>query len=149
MKYLAPKGAGMWRMESLCAYATHGRGMNIRGIRADLLQALLSLGEHWHPHEFAALLREEDEVIAELDLLPGTVGGERHATMHLDMMPLDTHVAGSAHSHPNGVLRPSPADLRFFPRAGRYHVIVGHPYTEDDWRCFRSDGVEWSLEVIA
>ncbi len=122
--------------------------MNIRGIRDDLLHALLTLGQQWHPREFAAVLREEDGVIGELDLLPGTVGGEGHATMHLDMMPLDTHVAGSAHSHPNGLLRPSSADLRFFPRAGRYHVIVGYPYSRQDWRCFRTNGEVYNLEVI-
>lgn len=101
-----------------------------------------------HPQEFAALLRERDGLIEEVDLLPGTLGGERHATMHLDMMPLDTHIAGSAHSHPNGVLRPSHADLTFFPRAGRYHIIVAYPYRTDTWRCFLTDGSIYHLEVL-
>jgi len=65
------------------------------------------------------------------------------------MMPLDTHVAGSAHSHPNGVLSPSQADLSFFPRTGRYHLIVGYPYSRDSWRCFRTDGRPGGLEVVA
>lgn len=122
--------------------------MMIRGIRGDLLYALLTMGANWHPDEFAALLKEEDGVITELDLLPGTIGGRGHTTMHLDMMPLDTHLAGSAHSHPNGLLHPSSADLTFFPRAGRYHLIVGYPYRHQDWRCFTANGNEVVLEVI-
>jgi proteasome lid subunit RPN8/RPN11 len=122
--------------------------MRVRGIKAGVIQALCEMGQYAHPHEFAALLREQDGVIEEVDLLPGTIGGEGHATMHLDMMPLDTHVAGSAHSHPNGVLRPSSADLTFFPRAGRYHIIVGYPYHPDTWRCFLTDGSMHILEVL-
>ncbi len=122
--------------------------MKVQGIRVEVIQALCQMGLQAHPHEFAALLREQGGVIGEVDLLPGTLGGERHATMHLDMMPLDTHVAGSAHSHPNGVLRPSTADLNFFPRTGRYHIIVGYPYHVDNWRCFLSDGSVYHLEVL-
>jgi len=38
-------------------------------------------------------------------MVPGTITGEDSASVFFDMMPLDTHLAGSAHSHPNGVLR--------------------------------------------
>jgi len=122
--------------------------MRIRGIRRDLLTLLLQLGQEQHPNEFAGLLREHDGTIAEINLLPGTTSNEQSASLFLDMMPLDTHLAGSAHSHPNGVLFPSDADLGFFPRTGRYHVIVGFPYEEDDWRCFRADGTPVTIEVI-
>jgi proteasome lid subunit RPN8/RPN11 len=64
------------------------------------------------------------------------------------MMPLDTHLAGSVHSHPNGVIIPSDADLGFFPRTGRYHIIVGFPYEEDDWRCFSANGTPFDLGVV-
>jgi proteasome lid subunit RPN8/RPN11 len=122
--------------------------MKIRGIRRSLLALLLEIGRENHPNEFVALLREKDGIIHELDLLPGTVGGEDSASLALDMMPLDTHVAGSAHSHPNGVLMPSDADIRFFPRTGRYHLIIGFPYEGGNWRCFTSDGSSAVLEVI-
>jgi proteasome lid subunit RPN8/RPN11 len=64
------------------------------------------------------------------------------------MMPLDLHVAGSVHSHPTGVLSPSDADLSFFPRTGGYHVIVGFPYDDQNWACFRANGTRISLEVV-
>jgi len=123
--------------------------MNIRGIKKELLSLLLELGHDSHPNEFVALLRERDGVIEELDMVPGTVTGESSASVIFDMMPLDTHLAGSAHSHPNGVLRPSNADVQFFPRSGRYHLIIGYPYREGDWKCFSADGEPCRLEVVA
>ncbi len=122
--------------------------MNIRGIRQDLLTLLLQMGRESHPNEFAGLIRERDGVMEELDLLPGTIGRTGSASLFYDMMPLDTHLAGSAHSHPNGMIRPSNADIRFFPRTGRYHLIIGYPYRNNDWHCFTSDGQPCELEVI-
>jgi len=122
--------------------------MNIRGIRQDLLTLLLQMGRESHPKEFVGVIRERDGVMEELNLLPGTVGREDSASLFYDMMPLDTHVAGSAHSHPNGVISPSDADISFFPRTGRYHLIIGYPYRKNDWRCFTADGRPCDLEVI-
>lgn len=123
--------------------------MNIRGIQKDILSLLLQMGKESHPNEFVALLRETDGVLDEVNLLPGTVVREDSATLFYDMMPLDTHVAGSAHSHPNGVLLPSDADVSFFPRTGRYHLIIGYPYRKNDWQCFTADGKPCDLEVVA
>jgi len=123
--------------------------MNIRGIQKDILSLLLQMGKESHPNEFVALLRETDGVLDEVNLLPGTVVREDSATLFYDMMPLDTHVAGSAHSHPNGVLLPSDADVSFFPRTGRYHLIIGYPYRKNDWQCFTADGKPCELKVVA
>jgi proteasome lid subunit RPN8/RPN11 len=122
--------------------------MQIRGIRKDLIMLLLAVGIERHPFEYAGLLRETDGVIDELTLLPGTTSNHRSASLFLDMMPLDLHVAGSVHSHPTGVLSPSDADLSFFPRTGGYHVIVGFPYDDQSWACFRADGKRISLVVV-
>ncbi len=125
--------------------------MKIRGIARDLLLALLEsareVDREGGGREFVAALREEDGVIREFIFLPFT-STDRSATFRYDLMPLDLHVAGSAHSHPNGVLRPSGADLRFFPVLGRYHLILGPPFTETSWRCFTSDGEPCTLEVV-
>jgi proteasome lid subunit RPN8/RPN11 len=110
---------------------------------------LLELGRGSHPNEFVSLLREKNGIIEELNMVPGTITGENSASVFFDMMPLDTHLAGSAHSHPNGVLRPSDADVHFFPRAGRFHLIIGYPYRSGDWQCFSADGEPCELEVLA
>ncbi|HVN66539.1 MAG TPA: Mov34/MPN/PAD-1 family protein [Methanomicrobiales archaeon] len=125
--------------------------MKIRGIARDLLQALLEsareMDDEGEGREFVALLREEDGVIREFLFLPFTSTTES-ASLRYDLMPLDPHVAGSVHSHPTGALRPSEADLRFFPATGRYHLILGPPFTEKSWRCFTSDGKPYALEVV-
>ena len=69
--------------------------MNIHGIKKELLALLLELGHDSHPNEFVALLRERNGVIAELDMVPGTVTGESSASVFFDMMPLDTHSQGA------------------------------------------------------
>ena len=122
--------------------------MNIRGIRQDLIRLLLQMGRESHPNEFVALITEKDGIMNEVNLLPGTIAGSDSAALLYDMMPLDTHLAGSAHSHPNGVLAPSAADVGFFPRTGRFHIIIGFPYRRKDWRCFTVDGTPCDLEVI-
>jgi proteasome lid subunit RPN8/RPN11 len=122
--------------------------MNIRGIRQSLLSLLLEMGQESHPNEFVGLIREQDGIMEEFNLLPGTIGRENSASLLYDMMPLDTHLAGSAHSHPNGILQPSDADVRFFPRTGRYHLIIGFPYRKNDWRCFTADGEPCIMDVI-
>ncbi|MFA4877333.1 MAG: Mov34/MPN/PAD-1 family protein [Methanoregula sp.] len=122
--------------------------MKIRGIRQELISLLLEMGRDSHPNEFVGVLREREGVLDEIDLLPGTVGREDSASLLYDMMPLDTHVAGSAHSHPNGVLHPSNADVNFFPRTGRYHLIIGYPYEKSNWKCFTASGDPYDLEVI-
>lgn len=123
--------------------------MEIYGIKKDILSLLLVMAKDSHPNEFVALLRERDGFIDEVNMLPGTVVREDSASLFYDMMPLDTHVAGSAHSHPGGAIRPSEADLRFFPRTGKYHLIIGYPYRQNDWRCFTADGEPHNLEVVA
>lgn len=122
--------------------------MKVHGISAGLLAMLLQLGREHHPAEFVAILRERDGIIDDLDLVPGTITGSSSASFFIDMLPLDTHQVGSAHSHPNGVLLPSDADLNLFPKVGRYHIITGFPYTEDDWRCFSAGGMPVDLKVI-
>jgi proteasome lid subunit RPN8/RPN11 len=125
--------------------------MKIRGIARDLLRALLEsareMDREGEGREFVAVLREEGGVIREFAFLPFH-STQVSASLRYDLMPLDTHVAGSVHSHPNGVLRPSDADLRFFPALGRYHLILGPPFSETSWRCFTSDGQPHEMEVV-
>ncbi|MDT8273653.1 MAG: Mov34/MPN/PAD-1 family protein [Desulfomonilia bacterium] len=122
--------------------------MKIIGIRDSLLELLLRLGESSHPREFLAILLEHNGIIEEMELVPGTETRESSASFSISMLPLNPHTAGSAHSHPNGVLRPSGPDLRYFPSTGRYHLIIGPPYTRSSWRCYNSNGTPVSLEVI-
>lgn len=122
--------------------------MNIRGINQDTLRLLIRMGEESHPREFAALLTGEKGVITGINLIPGTVTGYQSASVFFDMVPLNFGVIGSAHSHPNGIISPSDADIEFFSRCGDCHIIIGYPYEEGSWRCFYPNGENRPLEVI-
>ena len=80
-------------------------------------------------------------------LAPGTKTNPVSAEFNPSYMPNELRSVGSIHSHPNGVLRPSDADLATFQR-GDVHVIVGAPYGRADWQAFDRGGEPTDLPVL-
>lgn len=113
------------------------------------LDGALACARSAYPNEFGGILRADPPgVISELLLLPGTTAGKRHANFQLYMMPIDFGVSGTVHSHPSGALFPSEADVRLFRHWGRRHLILGHPFTQGQWRAYDGNGEEIRLDVI-
>src|SRR2546425_1002939 len=79
-------------------------------IRRKTLRMILGASKDAYPNEFGAILRAEKGVITELLLIPGTIGGDRHAIFRLYNKPTDFRVVGTVHSHPSGVFHPSGQD---------------------------------------
>jgi proteasome lid subunit RPN8/RPN11 len=133
------------------------RSSKVIGIADDALQFALEASEDAHPNEYMGQLRgtdarkldldREGTVITDVLLAPGTKTNPVSAEFNPSYMPNDVNSVGSVHSHPNGVLRPSDADLATFTR-GQVHIIVGAPYGRDDWQAFDNDGQRRDLEVI-
>ncbi|MEF8776916.1 MAG: Mov34/MPN/PAD-1 family protein [Haloarculaceae archaeon] len=133
------------------------RSSEIIGIAASALEFALAASRDSHPDEYMGLLRGDDardvgldrdgSVLTEVLVIPGTESNPVSATVKTNMVPNDVRAAGSIHSHPNGVIAPSDADLAAFGR-GEIHVIIGAPYREDDWRAFDRDGEPMDLEVV-
>ncbi len=133
------------------------RSSEIIGIAADTLDFALSASEETHPNEYMGMLRGEDArdlgldrdgtVVTDVLVIPGTESNPVSATVKTNMIPNDTRGIGSIHSHPNGVLEPSDADLRTFGR-GSVHVIIGAPYRRSSWKAFDSSGESRDLEVL-
>ena len=133
------------------------RSSEILGIARETLQFALEASEETHPKEYMGLLRAEDartfdldrrgQVITDVLIIPGTTSDSSSATVRSNMIPNDLKAVGSVHSHPNGVLRPSQADLATFHK-GNVHIIIGAPYGRSDWRVFNSAGEPRSLEVL-
>jgi proteasome lid subunit RPN8/RPN11 len=86
-------------------------------------------------------------VITEVLIIPGTESSRMSALIRLYMLP-NMRVAGSAHSHPSGDLRPSEPDIIFFSRTGDYHLIVGPPFDERSWVCYDGAGKRRDLAVL-
>jgi proteasome lid subunit RPN8/RPN11 len=133
------------------------RSSEILGIAEQALEFALAASEETHPNEYMGLLRGEkastvglDEsgtVLTDVLVIPGTKSNSVSATVKTNMIPNDLRAAGSIHSHPNGVLRPSDADLATFGR-NDVHIIIGAPYGPDDWQAFDRDGEPFDLPVL-
>jgi len=119
------------------------------GIRRNTLKMILGASADMYPNEFGAILRvDEDAVIAELLLLPGTVSGRQSALFQLHMLPPDFDVVGTVHSHPSGACYPSDEDLHLWSKFGGLHLITGHPYGMENWAAFDFKGTPLKLEVV-
>lgn len=119
----------------------------VRGIARDTLHFILEASRSSEPNEFAGLLSVEEDIISDVLILPGTESSRMSALVRLYMLP-NMSVAGSAHSHPSGDLRPSEPDLIFFSRTGDYHLIVGPPFDEGSWICYDGAGKRRDLAVL-
>ena len=127
------------------------------GIAQSALDFALAASEETHPREYMGLLRgddaskfdvdEEGTLITDVLVIPGTESNAVSATVKTSMIPNDHTAAGSVHSHPNGVLRPSDEDLITFNK-GTVHVIIGYPYGDDDWQAFDRTGEPRDLPVL-
>jgi proteasome lid subunit RPN8/RPN11 len=135
------------------------RSSAVVGIAEETLTFAREAAEDSHPDEYMGLLRGEEASDLGLDLdrdgivltdvlvIPGTESNPVSATVKTNMIPNDRRAAGSVHSHPNGVLRPSDADLRTFGK-GKVHIILGAPYGRHDWQAFDREGQPRQLEVL-
>lgn len=133
------------------------RSSEILGIAESALEFALAASEEAHPNEYMGMLRGEDAtklgleesgtVLSEVIVIPGTETNPVSAEFRPIYAPNDLSTAGSVHSHPNGVLRPSAADLATFDR-NHVHIIVGAPYGRDNWRAFDRDGEPVNLPVV-
>ncbi|EMA52135.1 Mov34/MPN/PAD-1 family protein [Halococcus thailandensis] len=133
------------------------RSRELLGIAADTLEFARSAAAETHPNEYMGLLRSQpaDEldlddagsVITDVLVIPATESNPVSATVKTSLVPNDMRAAGSIHSHPNGVLRPSTEDRATFGK-GDAHIILGAPYGPDDWRAFDREGDERDLPVL-
>lgn len=133
------------------------RSSAILGIADSALDLALQASEDAHPNEYMGQLRGQDArtlgldrdgtVITDVLLAPGTRTNPKSAEFKPTYMPNDLDGVGSVHSHPNGVLSPSDADLATFTR-GKVHIIVGAPYGRTDWQAFDNEGTPIDLDVL-
>jgi len=133
------------------------RSSEILGIARETMEFALEASEATHPNEYMGFLRAEDarklgldqkgQVITDVLVIPGTKSDPMSATVQTTMVPNDIKSVGSVHSHPNGVLRPSDADLATFHK-GDIHIIIGAPYGWSNWQVFDSGGEPRSLDVL-
>lgn len=120
----------------------------IRGIYVELIDAFNDAAKSTYPDEFLCMLREDDGIISEMILVPGTVYGNSHSFMNDWMAPVDFSLVGTVHSHPGYSNEPSDADLQYFANYGGLHVITCMPFDRNSWNAYNSSGERLSLELF-
>lgn len=120
----------------------------IIGVDVDFIDGFNEAARSTYPDEFLCMTREEDGIIVEMVLLPGTVFGDSHSFLNQWMAPVDFTIAGSAHSHPGYSNEASDADLDFFSNMGGVHLITCQPYDRTSWKAYNSKGQVIDLPII-
>jgi len=133
------------------------RSDELLGIARETMEFVLEASEETHPNEYMGFLRADDarkldidrdgQVITDVLVIPGTESSPTSASVRTHMKPNDMRSVGSVHSHPNGVLKPSDADLATFGK-GKVHIIIGYPYDDEDWKAFDREGKPRELDVL-
>jgi proteasome lid subunit RPN8/RPN11 len=120
-------------------------------VDVDLLESLLAYARDMHPHEILLLLRGRTNrngiYIDEVLIAPSTVQGKGFASFNPYMLPIDSTIIGTVHSHPSGVLNPSVEDLNHM--YGMIMMILAYPYRDvNDVSVFNKNGEEIPLEIV-
>lgn len=124
------------------------RKRRVHAIRRGVLDMVAASARASHPREFGATLRAEGGVVTEVILVPGTLGGDRHAILPLGYLPVDSSIVGTVHSHPGPYAIPSDADKQLFNAFGHTHIIIAEPYTDETWIAYDQNAEEIELEVL-
>ncbi len=128
-----------------------GRTLPQWKIKRECLDLILECSKSNYPNEFGGLLRVDalsKNTIIEVVILPGTISGESHAIFKLHMLPIDFSMVGTVHSHPSPSARPSKADLGFFNKYGRIHIIVASPFNDTSWKAYDYSGEEIEIAIV-
>ncbi len=115
----------------------------IVSIKRDVIDGLLGYCNNLHSREAILLVRgknlKNEILINALVIPPLPVHGETFTSFPIHMLPIDPSILGTAHSHPNGVLRPSNEDLNNY--FGKVMLIIGFPYlSKKDIEVFDREG---------
>lgn len=135
------------------------------GILDTVIEDLATAAERAHPNETVLLLKTTK--LAELSLAPEPVDefdtarivtgfhvpprmkqSPTRAAFDQTSLPTSMGIGGVAHSHPNGVVKPSQTDRNQGFALGDTHIIIGAPYTTDSWKAFDGTGEQKELAVV-
>lgn len=120
----------------------------IYAVDVDFIDSLSESAKSCYPDEFLCMVRQENGVVNEMVMLPGTVFGNEHSFLSEWMAPVDYNLAGTAHSHPGYSNEASEQDLSLFSNMGGVHFITCQPYDRSSWRAYDSKGRILNLEVV-
>lgn len=118
-------------------------------IKSPTVESIIIASQNTYPDEFFSLLGgdKEKKVVDELIVVPA-IYGKRFALIKTHLIPFDSRILGSVHSHPSPNSYPSKGDLNVFRKMGDLHLIIAFPFDIDTIKAFDSRGKKQEIEII-
>ncbi len=114
-------------------------------IKTALLGEIFELCKQAFPREVGGLLLNNP--VDDFVLLPGKFN-RTSINVFTNSVPLYPNLQGTFHSHPSASNNPSGADLDFFRRFGKWHLIIAYPYDLNSVAVYNARGERLKLEVV-
>lgn len=115
-------------------------------IKKGLLEAILELCQNAHPREIGGLLMGK-KVVDDYVIVPGKFYNFS-IYIRMDQIPIYPDLFGTFHSHPTPNNQPSKADLDYFGRIGKEHVIIAYPYNLNSLQAYDTLGNKVQVKVV-
>jgi len=115
-------------------------------IKKELLEAILDLCQNAHPREIGGLLIGKT-IVDDYVIVPGKFYNFS-IYIRMDQLPIYPNLYGTFHSHPTPNNRPSSADLEFFGKLGKEHIIFAYPYTLNSFQAYDTFGKKAQVKLV-
>lgn len=117
-------------------------------VREGVIESIILASRNTYPNEFLSLLGGDKEEIKELVVIPATHYGKNFSFMQQFLVPFDSSIRGSVHSHPSTNPLPSSADLNVFGKYGEFNMIIAYPFTPETIRAYNAEGKPVEYRVV-
>jgi len=110
------------------------------------MEAVLELCRNAHPNEVGGLLLGK-KIVDDYVIVPGKFYNFS-IYVRMDQLPIYPDLYGTFHSHPTPNNNASKADLDFFGRLGKEHIIFAYPYTLNSFQAYDSLGKKTQVKIV-
>ncbi len=117
-------------------------------IKKKIVELICEYSANAHPNEFGAMLREIDGIVEDLLFYPKSMSGRGHILIYDWEIPIGLDYDGTVHSHPSQSNLPSKADIEFFAKHKRRHIIICYPYAPKNMAAYDNKGNRIRLEIV-
>ena len=115
-------------------------------IKREVLEGIMELCRNAHPKEVGGLLLGK-KMVDDYVIVPGKFY-DFSIYIRMDQIPIYTELVGTFHSHPTPNPAPSKADLDFFGKLGKEHLILAYPYDLNSLQAYDTFGKKTTVKVV-
>jgi proteasome lid subunit RPN8/RPN11 len=115
-------------------------------IKKELIEAILDLCRGAHPREVGGLLLGK-KIVDDYVIVPGKFYNFS-IYIRMDQLPIYPNLYGTFHSHPTPNSQPSKADVDFFGKLGKEHIIFAYPYSLNSFQVYDTFGRKAQVKIV-